>query len=128
MHLDYTGIRVTNLPKATKFLEKGLGLTEVRRGTMDHGGVWVLFQDRASGQRLELNYYPKGNPYATPFSPGEGLDHIGVRVNDMAAAGRQLTAAGGRLVDQFKEGRTVVVAYYEGPDGIWVELILSPSV
>ncbi|HTW39728.1 MAG TPA: VOC family protein [Thermoplasmata archaeon] len=128
MHLDYTGIRVTNLPKATKFLEKGLGLTEVRRGTMDHGGVWVLFQDRASGQRLELNYYPKGSPYATPFSPGEGLDHIGVRVNDMAAAGRQLTAAGGRLVDQFKEGRTVVVAYYEGPDGIWVELILSPSV
>jgi catechol 2,3-dioxygenase-like lactoylglutathione lyase family enzyme len=127
MYLDYTGLRVTNLPKAKKFLEKGLGLAEVRRGTMHHGGVWALFEDRASGQRLELNFYPKGNPYATPFSAGEGLDHIGVRVNDVAAAGRQLKAAGARLVNQFKQGRTVVVAYYEGPDGIWVELILSPT-
>jgi catechol 2,3-dioxygenase-like lactoylglutathione lyase family enzyme len=128
MFLDYAGIRVTNLAKAKKFLEKGLGLSEVRRGTMPHGGVWVLFQDRSSGQRLELNYYPPGNPYATPFVPGEGLDHIGVRVQDVARAGRQVKAAGGRLVEQYKEGRTPVVAYYEGPDGIWVELIRSPSV
>jgi catechol 2,3-dioxygenase-like lactoylglutathione lyase family enzyme len=128
MYLDYTGLRVTNLARAKRFVEKGLGLTEIRRGTMHHGGVWVLFQDPASGQRLELNYYPKGNAYAVPFVSGEGLDHIGVRVNDIAAAGRRLRSVGARLVEQFKEGRRVVVAYYEGPDGIWVELILSPTL
>jgi catechol 2,3-dioxygenase-like lactoylglutathione lyase family enzyme len=127
MYLDYTGIRVTNLAKATRFLEKGLGLDEVRRGKMHHGGVWVLFQDPASGQRLELNYYPPGNPYATPFSAGEGLDHLGVRVHDIAAAGRRLRAAGARRVEQFTERGRPVVVYYEGPNGIWVELIASPT-
>ena len=123
----YSGIRVRNLERSIRFYER-IGFRVSRSGWFSHGGKWVHLVFPGSDHRLELNYYPKGSPYATPFSPGEGLDHIGVRVNDMAAAGRQLKAAGGRLVDQFKEGRTVVVAYYEGPDGIWVELILSPSV
>jgi catechol 2,3-dioxygenase-like lactoylglutathione lyase family enzyme len=126
MYLDYTGIRVTNLPKATRFLIQGLGLEEVRRGTMDHGGVWVLFHDRTSHQQLELNWYPKGSKYDTPFSPGEGLDHIGVRVNDMKAAGRRLKTAGAKLVDEDRWKGKVVAAFYEGPDGMWIELILSP--
>ena len=128
MYLDYAGIRVTNLPKAARFLTKGLGLQEVRRGTMGHGGVWVLFRDTTSHQQLELNWYPKGNRYATPFSAGEGLDHLGFRVNDLARAARRVTAAGGRLVEQIRWRGKVVLAYYEGPDGIWVELIASPGL
>ena len=127
MYLDYAGIRVTNLAKAVRFFEKGVGLSEVRRGKMGHGGIWVLLQDPASQQRLELNWYPPGSKYHSRFLPGEGLDHIGVRVNDVAKAGRQLAAAGARRVEQFRWRGKVVVAYYEGPDGIWVELILSPS-
>ena len=102
MHLDYAGIRVTNLPKAVRFFTRGLGLNELRRGRMAHGGVWVLLGDGISGQRLELNWYPKGSRYATPFVPGEGLDHIGVRVNSMAAAGKQLRKAGALKVDEFR--------------------------
>jgi catechol 2,3-dioxygenase-like lactoylglutathione lyase family enzyme len=127
VYLDYTGLRVSRLAPAARFLRLGLGLVEVRRGTMPHGGVWVLFQDPTSHQQLELNYYPKGNRYATPFTPGEGLDHIGVRVNDMAAAERRLKGAGARPIERVREGRQVVLAYWEGPDGLWVELILSPS-
>jgi len=128
MFLDYTGIRVTNLAKATRFVTKGLGLEQVRRGRMGHGGVWVLFQDRTSHQHLELNWYPKGSKYATPFTAGEGLDHLGFRVNDLPAAGRRVKAAGGRLVNEIRWKGKVVLAYYEGPDGIWVELILSPGL
>jgi catechol 2,3-dioxygenase-like lactoylglutathione lyase family enzyme len=128
MYLDYSGIRVTNLAKATRFLTQGLDLNEVRRGRMGHGGVWVLFEDGASHQRLELNWYPKGSKYATPFVPGEGLDHLGFRVNDLAVAGRRVEKAGGRLLEKIREGGRVVLAYYEGPDGIVVELILSPSL
>ena len=127
MYLDYTGIRVTNLRAATRFVTEGLGLEEARRGRMGHGGVWVLFRDPTSHQQLELNWYPKGNKYAMPFSPGEGLDHLGFRVNDVAAAGRQVKAAGGRLIEEFRWRGKVVVAYYAGPDGIWIELILSPG-
>jgi len=127
MYLDYAGIRVTNLAKATRFVSKGLGLTELRRGRMGHGGVWVLFEDRSSHQQLELNWYPKGSRYATPFVAGEGLDHLGFRTSDVAAAARQLRAAGARKVEEFRDRGKLVVAYYEGLDGLVVELILSPS-
>lgn len=127
MHLDYAGIRVTNLSAATRFVTKALGLTELRRGRMVHGGVWVLFQDPVSQQRLELNWYPRGSKWATPFAAGEGLDHLGFRVNDLRVAGRRLRNAGARRVETIRWRGKPALEYYEGPDGLWVELILSPS-
>jgi catechol 2,3-dioxygenase-like lactoylglutathione lyase family enzyme len=128
VYLDYVGIRVTNLATATRFVTKGLGLVKVRRGEMGHGGIWVLFQDPTSHQQLELNWYPKGSRYATEFVAGEGLDHLGLRVNDITKAARQLVAAGARRLEEFRERGKVVLAYYEGPDGLCVELILSPGL
>lgn len=123
MFLDYAGIRVTNLANAVRFFTKGLGLMEIRRGEMGHGGIWVLLEDRVSHQLLELNWYPKGSKYATPFAAGEGLDHLGVRVRSIPAASRRLRAAGARLAEAIRWRGKVVLAYYEGPDGIWIELI-----
>jgi catechol 2,3-dioxygenase-like lactoylglutathione lyase family enzyme len=127
MYVDYVGLRVTNLGKSLRFFTKGLGLREVRRGTMFHGGVWVLLEDPTSHQRVELNWYPKGSKYAVPFAAGEGLDHLGLRVSNVATVGRQLRAAGAKLLDEFRDKKVVEVAYYEGPDGLWVELIRSPT-
>ncbi|MGD0718048.1 MAG: VOC family protein [Thermoplasmata archaeon] len=123
MYVDYTGIRVTDLDRALRFFTRGLRLKEVRRGTMHHGGVWVLLRDPRSKQHLELNWYPAGSEFATRFVAGEGLDHIGVRTGDLPAVARRLRAEGARLQTQFKDGRRIVVAYYVGPDGIWIELI-----
>ena len=128
MFLDYAGIRVTNLPKAVRFYTKGLGLSEKRRGRMGHGGVWVLLEDPVSHQHLELNWYPKGSKYATPFSAGEGLDHLGVRVRDLNRAARQLRSAGAKLVSEIRWRGAVALAYYEGPDGVWIELIPTEMV
>jgi catechol 2,3-dioxygenase-like lactoylglutathione lyase family enzyme len=125
MFLDYAGIRVTHLAKAVRFFTTGLGLIELRRGRMEHGGVWVLLEDRVSHQQLELNWYPKGSKYATPFSPGEGLDHLGVRVRSIESAARRLRAAGARKIEEIRWRGKVVLAYYEGPDGVWIELILT---
>jgi len=127
MYVDYVGLRVTNLAKSHRFFTKGLGLSEVRRGKMYHGGIWVLLEDPVSRQRVELNWYPKDSKYATPFVPGEGLDHLGLRVSNVAAVGRQLRAAGAKKIEEFRDQGVVEVAYYEGPDGIWVELIRSPT-
>ncbi len=127
MFLDYVGIRVTNLARAVRFVREGLGLAEVRRGRMGHGGVWVLLEDRTSHQQLELNWYPKRSRFATPFVAGEGLDHLGVRVQDLGAAAKQLVAAGARKVEEIRYRGRVALAYYEGPDGLWIELIPSPG-
>lgn len=127
MYLQYAGIRVTNVERSLAFYTQGLGLTEIRRGTMDHGGQWVLLEDPRSHQTLELNWYPKGSPYDVAFTPGEGLDHLGVRVSNLADAEQKLTAAGGKKVHELREDGEVVLSYLEDPDGIWIELILTPE-
>ncbi|MCI4343849.1 MAG: VOC family protein [Thermoplasmata archaeon] len=127
MYVDYVGLRVTNLARSLRFFTQGLGLQELRRGKMFHGGVWVLLEDPISHQRIELNWYPRGSKYATPFVAGEGMDHLGIRVSNVALVARQLRAAGAKRVEEFRNGRTLEVAYYEGPDGLWVELIRSPT-
>lgn len=123
MHIDYVGIRVTELERSHKFYTEALGVVEVRRGTTSEGGIWVLLEDPTSHQRLELNWYPKGSQYATPYSVGEGLDHIGVRVHDMAAAERNLLAAGATLAERYEEGGKLQVSYLRDPDGNWIELL-----
>lgn len=128
MYVDYVGLRVTRLAASVRFFTKGLGLQEVRRGTMGHGGIWVLLKDPISHQQIELNWYPKGSKYYTEFVPGEGLDHLGLRVNDVAKAGRKIRAAGGKPITDFRWRGRLLVAYYEGPDGIWIELIDSASL
>jgi len=125
MFLDYAGIRVTHLAKAIRFYTSALGLVEKRRGRMGHGGVWVLLEDGVSHQQLELNWYPKGSKYAAPFAPGEGLDHLGFRVANIESVARRLRAAGARKVEEIRYRGRVELAYYEGPDGIWIELILT---
>ena len=128
MYVDYVGLRVSNLAKSLRFFTQGLGLREVRRGTMFHGGVWVLMEDPISHQHIELNWYPRGSKYATPFVAGEELDHLGLRVTNVAAAARRLRAAGAKRIQEFRDRGTLEVAYYEGPDGLWVELIHSPTI
>jgi catechol 2,3-dioxygenase-like lactoylglutathione lyase family enzyme len=128
MYVDYVGLRVTNLGKSLRFFTQGLGLKEARRGTMGHGGIWVLMTDPISHQQVELNWYPPGSKYATPFVGGEGLDHLGLRVTNVAAAARQLRAAGAKRIEEIRYRGKVEVAYYEGPDGLWIELIHSPTI
>ncbi|HTT73309.1 MAG TPA: VOC family protein [Thermoplasmata archaeon] len=127
MHLDYTGVRVRALAPSLRFFERALGLRVVRRGTMDHGGRWVLLEDPTSHQRLELNWYPRGNRFATPFERGESLDHLGFRVQDLRAATRRVEKAGAVKVAQVPARGRPEVVFLEGPDGIWIELIQSPG-
>ena len=58
MHLEYVGIRVTNLKRSLKFYTELLGLKEVGKGdfTKYEAGIWLkLKEDEKSGQHLELN-------------------------------------------------------------------------
>jgi catechol 2,3-dioxygenase-like lactoylglutathione lyase family enzyme len=87
------GIRVTNLEKSIDFYRKVFDLEEIDRGG-DEEGIYVLFRDRRSGQRLELNWYAESSPFWAPFTPGEALDHFEVRVKNVSETLERLKRLG----------------------------------
>jgi lactoylglutathione lyase len=122
MALRYVGIRVQDLERSVRFYTELLGLKLVSDGRMYHGGRYVVVQDPRTRQRLELNWYPPGHPWATKFTPGEGLDHIGFRVPDAAAVYRRLRRKGVRSALAPTDRHGVRGVYYLlDPDGHWLE-------
>jgi lactoylglutathione lyase len=124
MGLIYFGIRVTDLGRSLEFYTQGLGLEELRRGRLPHGGRRVLLVDRGTAQRLELNWYPKGSPYAVPYVAGEGLDHLGYSTGHAADLARRLVEHGGKIALTPTDPLGVRQNFYvEDPDGNWIELM-----
>lgn len=122
MGLRYFGIRVTNLERSIEFYTAGLGLRRTRGGTMRHGGKYAVLEDPRTHQRLELNWYPPGSPFATPYVPGEGLDHIGFHVSNPARSYRQLLDQGAKSALAPTDRNGVNGIYYaRDPDGNWIE-------
>src|SRR5208282_1377320 len=91
--ISYFGIRVTNFERSKNFYMKIFDLMELD-GHSGERAKYVLLKDRKSGQRLELNWYATGTEFATPYVPGEGLDHIGVRVESVAETLQRLAEMG----------------------------------
>jgi lactoylglutathione lyase len=119
----YTGIRVRDLERSVQFYRKVMGMKVTRRGRMHHGGVWVELKSPASPQRLELNWYPAGSQYFTPYRRGEELDHLSFRVSDVHRAFKEIVAKGARPeIEPFREDR-YEFAFASDPDGIWIELL-----
>lgn len=119
VHFLYTGLRVRNLARSLRFY-RGLGFREVSRGKMGHGGTWVHLRFPGSVHELELNYYPKGNRFYTPFRPGEEFDHFGFYAPDVRAWRDKATRAGAKLAKEFDDGNSSLV-YVKDPDGVWLE-------
>jgi lactoylglutathione lyase len=120
--LTYVGIRVTNLQKSIDFYTRVLGMTIAGRGKVEQTkGETVGLQTEESGFMLELNYYGENCPFNTPYTVGEGLDHLAFKVNDLDKALEEARQAGYQTILEMKTdgGRW---AYIEDPDGIWIEL------
>ncbi len=132
MYFSYVGIRVTDLERSFKFYTELFRLQVVSRG--DNGprgeGAYALMRDANSGQKLELNWYPDSSPYAVAYVPGECLDHIAFRVEDVEETLRELAT---HDVEQIRIpppladlGQGVRVAYVKDPDGNWIWLYQNP--
>ncbi len=93
------GIRVTDFDRSVEFYNFLLDLVELKR-VRDEYSAYVLFRDRRSGQRLELNWYSEKSPFYTPFVAGEGLDHLEVRVRDVATTLARLRSRGVHSVNR----------------------------
>ncbi|MGA9839228.1 MAG: VOC family protein [Thermoplasmata archaeon] len=123
MSIKYVGIRVTELERSLRFYREGLGLKELARGKMSHGGTYVGLEDPESHFELELNVYPADSVYATKYVVGEGLDHLGLEVADARATIERLRTMGAKVALEpwLEEGR-YWIGFVEDPDGIWVEI------
>ena len=127
MFLDYAGIRVTDLDRSVRFYRVALGLRELRRGSTDGLGTWVLLEDPRSRQKLELNYYVPASPFATPFVAGEGLDHLGFRVPDPRRTAAKMRKLGARPGPKEASSPDGSLLYLLDPDGLWIELIQTSA-
>jgi len=124
LYLNYCGIRVRDLERSLKFYTELFGLGEVARG--DHqkygAGIYVLLRDKKSGQKLELNWYPEGSVHATPYMPGEGLDHLAFVVDDLQTTYDELIAKGAKPTEIGPASTGGWVAYVKDPDENWIEI------
>lgn len=122
IRLYYSGIEVRELRRSLKFYGS-LGLKISHRGTMAHGGKYVHMKDPSSGQRLELNWYPKRSRFYQKYKNGSELDHIGFIVDDAEKWFKLLVRRGARPAARPFGDESETLAYVKDPDGIWIELI-----
>lgn len=137
MYLSYFGIRVTDLRRSAEFYQQYFGLELPPGKKLPEASptetASVLLVDPVSGQRVELNYYPPGNPYHVPYHPGEGWDHLAFRVDDLGSFVENLARDGLRpKAMKHYEGPMLStpefrVAYFSDPDGNEIEVFDSPG-
>jgi catechol 2,3-dioxygenase-like lactoylglutathione lyase family enzyme len=134
MPLQYVGIRVSNLERSLRFYTEVLGLREKIRGDnrSEGRGVWVGLEDPRSRVDLELNWYPRSSPFATPFRTGDALDHIGFGLG--AVSRKKLEAEYRRLLDRGARTTRIRPSDTDGwmacvrdPDGNWIEIFRTPT-
>jgi len=118
----YTGIRVRNLKRSLEFYTKAFGMKVVNEGTMGYGGKYAQLVGPGSKQKLELNWYPDGSRFHTPYRKGDEMDHLAFVVADVRKAYAELIRKGAKpAVPPSKSEGTEV--YVKDPDGIWIEIL-----
>ena len=121
MQLVYFGIRVRDLDRSLKFYKKVLGMKQIHRGVMAHGGVFVHLKRPGSSQRLELNYYPAGNRFYEKYKAGTEMDHIGFWVEDVDREYSRAISKGAKRATAPFSNNSERLAYVKDPDGVWIE-------
>ena len=131
--IDHVGIAVRHLAAAVEHYRRSLGVEPTHRETVpDQGVEEVLF-------RVGTSYIQLLSPLA-PDTPvgrflerrGEGIHHVGYRVDDVASVLERLRGLDVRLVDESprpgSRGTTVAFVHPSGFAGVLVELVQEGPV
>jgi len=120
--LIYTGIRVKDLDKSIEFYTKVLGMKLTGRTKIEATkGETAGLVSEDGGHLLELNYYPKGTPFQTSYTAGDGLDHLAFQVDDLKKALADAERAGYPVALDMKT-KNSRWTYIKDPNGIYIEL------
>jgi methylmalonyl-CoA/ethylmalonyl-CoA epimerase len=126
--IDHVGIAVADLEAAVERYRTTLGLEPAHRERMDDQGVEeVLFEVGSSFVQL-LGALGPNTPVGRFLEKrGEGIHHVGYRVESVVEALEKLRGAGVRLIDETprrgSRGTTIAFVHPRDMGGVLVELV-----
>lgn len=126
--IDHVGIAVRDLEAAVEHYRRAFGIDPAHRETVEDQGVEeVLFRVGTSYIQL-LGALGPDTPVGRHLERrGEGVHHVGYRVDDVGAALARLREQGHRLVDGAprpgSRGTTVAFVHPKAFEGVLVELV-----
>ena len=126
--IDHVGIAVRDLDAAIEEYREAFGMHPVHRERVEDQGVdEVLFRAGTSYIQLLGALGPETPVGRFLERHGEGLHHVGYRVDDVALTLSSLRSAGARLVDQAprpgSRGTTVAFVHPKSFRGVLIELV-----
>ncbi|MDW3178987.1 MAG: methylmalonyl-CoA epimerase [Acidimicrobiia bacterium] len=126
--IDHIAIAVHDLDAAIEFYETALGATVEHRERVEHDGVDEAMLKVAESY-IQLITGTRDDSPITKYldKRGEGLHHVGYRVDDCAEALESMVAAGARPIDteprSGSRGSTIAFIHPKGALGTLIELV-----
>jgi methylmalonyl-CoA epimerase len=126
--IDHVAIAVNDLEAAIVYYRDTFGARVDHREVVDSDGVEEALLKVAESYIQLLRPTRPDSPVARFLDTrGEGLHHVGYRVDDCAAALDAVKAAGGRVIDEAprpgSRGTTVAFVHPKGAFGTLIELV-----
>ena len=126
--IDHVAIAVRDLEAAVAWYQDMFGAAVAHREVVDRDGVEEALLKVADSYVQLLTPIRDDSPVAKYLAAkGEGLHHIGYRVNDCAVALQAVKDAGGRVIDEAprpgSRGTTVAFVHPKTSFGTLIELV-----
>ena len=126
--IDHVAIAVNDLEAAIDYYERAFGATVAHREVVENDGVEEALLKVADSYIQLTRPTRDDSPIAKYLAKrGEGLHHVGYRVDDCAAALASMVAAGATPIDQAprpgSRGTTVAFVHPKGSFGTLIELV-----
>lgn len=126
--IDHVAIAVKDLEAAIAYYQKAFGATVDHREVVESDGVEEALLKVAESYIQLLTPTRPDSPVAKAIEKrGEGLHHIGYRVNNCAEALSAMIAAGATPIDKAprpgSRGTTVAFMHPKGSFGTLIELV-----
>jgi methylmalonyl-CoA epimerase len=126
--IDHVAIAVNDLDAAIDYYERAFGATVDHREVVERDGVEEALLKVADSYVQLMTPTRPDSPVAKSLEKrGEGLHHIGYRVNDCGEALAAMVAAGATPIDQAprpgSRGTTVAFIHPKGSFGTLIELV-----
>jgi methylmalonyl-CoA/ethylmalonyl-CoA epimerase len=126
--IDHVAIAVNDLEAAIDYYGKAFGATVAHREVVESDGVEEALLTVADSYIQLTRPTRDDSPIAKYLAKrGEGLHHVGYRVDDCAAALAAMVAAGATPIDQAprpgSRGTTVAFVHPKGSFGTLIELV-----
>ena len=126
--IDHVAIAVNDLEAAISYYQRAFGATVAHREIVERDGVEEALLKVAESYVQLLTPTRPDSPVAKAIEKrGEGLHHVGYRVDNCAEALAMMIAAGAKAIDETprpgSRGTTVAFIHPKGSFGTLIELV-----